>query len=68
MDLYGVMLSIGLNPEKDIGWVGLAEPGWFELSRVAPNWDESHLNPFGAEPSRCKIAMLWLGGWLSGWR
>ena len=52
MDLYGVMLSIGLNPEKEIGWVGLAEPGWFELRRVAPNLDESHLNTFRSEPMR----------------
>ena len=60
MDLYGVMLSIGLNPEKDIGWVGLAEPDWLELSRIVSNWDESHLNPFNAEPSRCKIAYIFV--------
>ena len=73
----GRLAQIGLNPEKKIGWVGLAEPGWFELRRVARNWDESHLNTFCSEPMRHHLQPMaqnsnavagWLAGCLAGWR
>ena len=63
----GRLVQTGRNPEKNVGWAGLAEPGWLELGQVAPNWVESHLNTLCAVPSVTYDKKLQCCGWLPGW-